>query len=316
MSEKLPSRPFRWGELAELGVTEFTLRRWLKAGLVRRPFRGVYCPTALDDDLALRARCAGLVIPDSAVVCDRSAAWLWGIDVHDPDERFEVPDLEVAVSPGSTPPQRRYLRGAERDLAEDEKVSVHGVPVTTPVRTALDVASLRGRWNGLATLDAFMRKHALTHRQLQAGLVRLAGRRGVTQARELCPLASPLAESPGESWTRGAIIDAGLPPPQLQVEVKVGDVLMARLDLAYRRLKIAVEYDGEDYHGPDQEQHDRDRRTWLRERGWHVIVLRKHQLAGAAREAWLHELGTVIAERSAKQKRVYARSRTPWVPSC
>ncbi|KQY64318.1 MULTISPECIES: type IV toxin-antitoxin system AbiEi family antitoxin [unclassified Nocardioides] len=301
--------------MAELGVSEFTLRRWLRSGVVRRPLTGVYCSASVEDTLELRASCAALVLPEDAVVCDRSAAWLWGVDVHEPDERFAVPDLEVAVKPGHTPPRRKAVRGVERELAEEEVIQVHGVKVTTPVRTALDVACLRGRWRALATLDAFMREHELTHEEFGTAVVRLSGRRGVTQARELYPLASPLSESQGESWVRGAIHDSGLLMPEPQVEIREDGVVMARIDLAYRRLRIAVEYDGEEFHAEEQAEHDEARRDWLRERGWYVIVVRKHQLAGRAREQWLDELGAIIAARSAPQKRKYARSRVPWVPA-
>ncbi|QIX26826.1 DUF559 domain-containing protein [Nocardioides sp. JQ2195] len=307
-----PNHPFRWRDLRTLGIPEFTLRRWLDSDVVRRLLTGVYCSTELPDTLELRARCVALVLPDDAVVCDRTAAWLWGVNAHDPDDRFGVPDVEVAVPPGHPKPRRNGVRGMERDLKSSETASVFGVSVTTPVRTALDLACIRGRWGALAVLDAFMSEHDLAHKDFALGLTRFKGRRGVTQVRELYPLATPLSESPGESWTRGVIIDEGLPMPEPQVEITANGVLMARIDLAYRRQRVAVEYDGEEFHGEEQRDHDESRRTWLREQGWHVIVIRKEQLSGPARADWLAELGRVLGERSARVKRLYARSRLPW----
>ncbi|KRF11603.1 hypothetical protein ASG90_17975 [Nocardioides sp. Soil797] len=312
MTLEPPDHPFLWSDLATLEIPEFTLRRWLQSDRVRRLITGVYCSTDVEDSLELRAHCLSLVLPDDAVVCDRTAAWLWGVNVHDPDERFDLPALEIVVPPGHVRIRRRNVRGMERALQEDEIVELGGVRVTTPVRTALDLACLRGRWGALAVLDAFMAEHDISARDYARALSRFAGRRGVTQARELSALATYKAESTGESWTRGAIIDAGLPVPEPQVEIIENGKVVARIDLAYRRLRIAVEYDGEEFHGEDRREHDETRRSWLRENGWYVIVVRKDQLRGAAREEWLAELSRVLGERSVLVRRRYARSRVPW----
>ncbi|HEY9565733.1 MAG TPA: type IV toxin-antitoxin system AbiEi family antitoxin, partial [Nocardioides sp.] len=271
-----------------------------------------YVSSLLPDTLEMRARCAALVLPTDAVLCDRSAAWIWGIDVHDPDERFTIADLEVAVAPGHVRLRRTGISGVERDLAKTEITQVHGVRLTTPARTAIDLACLRGRRSALAALDAFMRQCGVSEQDLRQQLLRFRRRRGVTQARELVGLATPLAESPGESWTRSAIIEADLPVPEPQVEVFENGVLVARLDLAHRHCKVAVEFDGEEFHGEEQREHDERRREWLREQGWHVIVVRKHCLKGPALEAWLEELATVVAERSTPRRRRYARSAVRW----
>lgn len=308
-----PNHPFRWTDLDTLGIPEFTLRRWLQDGRVRRVLRNVYCPGSMPDDVATRARCAKLTLPDDAVLCDRSAAWLWGVNAFAPDERLELPDLEVAVEPGGNRPRGQGVRGVRRDLVAAEIVTVHGLRVTSPVRTALDLACRRGRWGALAVLDGFMRTCGISGDELTAGLARFGGRRGVTQARDLVPRATGLSESTGESWTRGVIIDAGLPVPTPQFEIAVDGVVRYRLDLAYPQWRIAVEYDGEEFHGVDRRDDDEARRRWLREHGWCVIVVRKDQLSGAAREDWLVALASVINSRSSRDKVLYARRPEPWV---
>ena len=119
----------------------------------------------------------------------------------------------------------------------------------------------------------------------RAELERFAGRRGVIQLRQLIEIAHELAESPGESATRLAIIDAGLPPPELQHWVTVNGVPTYRLDLAYPAHRVAVEYDGREFHdSPEQRAKDAARRRWLREHGWTVIVVTKDDLASGS--AW------------------------------
>jgi len=295
-------------QLRETGLEPQHLARLVRDGVLRRVFTGVYCPAQVADSLELRAQCAALALPDHCVVVDRSAAWLHGVDLHDPNERFSTPDLEMVALRGHTPPRRPGIYTGERDLEARDLTTVEGIPVTTPIRTALDIACLRGEHRALAALDAFMRQHHLTEEEMMREAVRLKGRRGVVQLRRLIPLASGKADSTGESWLRATILRAELPVPVLQFEVHVDGRLFAILDLAYPGLKIAIEYDGEEFHGADQAHHDSARRERLRELGWLVIVVRKHQLSGNARDAWLKVLTRAISERDAPRgKRVYPR---------
>jgi len=269
--------------------------------------RGVYCPSDLPDDLQVRAASAALVVPSHVVVGDLSAAWLWGIDLHEPDERFAVPRLELFALRGKQPVGRAEVRRGERDLKPHEIVRLHGVNVTSAPRTAVDIACLDGRLRAMAALDAFMRVCGVTQTDLRCTVARFKGRRGVRQARELIPLASPLPESHPESWVRLMIRDAGLGDPVIQFEVRDGGVVRYRLDLAFPQWRIAIEYDGEEFHGPDQKVRDDRRRAWLRSRGWCVIVVRKEDLSAEASGRWLARLGSVIAERSRPTRRRYAR---------
>ena len=98
---------------------------------------------------------------------------------------------------------------------------------------------------------------------------------------------------------RGAIYDAGIPVPEPQYEVRVGGIVLYRLDLAYAHMRICVEYDGEQFHtSEEQRAADRRRRTWLRDHGWVVIVVRKEDLKGAALDNWLRQLREAIRDRS------------------
>jgi very-short-patch-repair endonuclease len=64
------------------------------------------------------------------------------------------------------------------------------------------------------------------------------------------------------------------------------------LDLAYPRLRVVVEYDGEDFHDRTEEQrrHDAERRAWLEEHDWTVVVVKKGDFTGAGLDRWLGEL--------------------------
>ncbi|HWJ83116.1 MAG TPA: type IV toxin-antitoxin system AbiEi family antitoxin domain-containing protein [Nocardioides sp.] len=294
---QLPNVPFTAASAAELGISRHTLRRMLREGLVRRITKSVYVDSSLPDTVELRAQALALVVRPHQVVCDRTAAWLWGIDVLPWSDHDVLPAVETAATGGGSPCTRAAADGHTRQLADSDTTTLAGLKVTTPLRTALDLACVLERRDALAALDAFRREHGLTSQQLVIGVVRFAKRRGVVQARELIPLSDPRSESVRETWTRLAIIDAGLPAPDLQVWIEVDGVRIYRLDLAYPRHRVAVEYDGWEAHERTEEQrrHDQGRRAWLRRHGWTVIVVRNGDFTGAALASWIDKLRAALS---------------------
>ena len=310
----LPDGPFQFADLDRLRLTRHQLDRLLADGVVRRILRGVYCRADLSDTVELRARCAALVLPPHAVLCDRSAAWVWGVDCFDYAEHQFLPRLEVVSVDGHDRTVREELYGGRRTLRDDETCTVGRIRVTTPLRTACDLACLHGRNAALAVLDAFRREHGLTCADYERMLLRFRGRRGVVQARELAPYAVETSESQGESWTRMTIVDAGLRPPTPQVWVHVPGIGWVRLDLAYEHLRIAIEYDGEEHHTTDADRaRDERRREALRRAGWVVIVVRKTDFTGLTSQRWLTELREALDERVPAYRRRYSRGEA-WDP--
>ncbi|MBM9459644.1 DUF559 domain-containing protein [Nocardioides sp. zg-536] len=301
----LPSTPVTAGHLRELGITRSTLRRMVREGVVRHVTRDVYVAADLEDSVELRCRAIARVVRPHQVVCDRTAAWLWGVDAFAYGE-LDDPPIETAALRGSTPCRRAAVQGHTRDLSPDDVCTVAGVRLTTPLRTALDLGCTLHRREALAALDAFRRLHGLSLGLLSTACTRYARRRGVVQLRELIALSDPLAESARESWTRLAILDAGLPAPELQVWVHVDGVPRYRLDLAYRRRRVAIEYDGWEAHhrDPEQREHDDERRRWLREQGWTVVVVRAGDFTGAGLDRWLAALREALGTSYSSRRRL------------
>lgn len=291
----LPARPFTWVEGRRMGLSRYHIDNLLTARLVRRVLHNVYVDARLPDTLEQRVAAATLVVTRGGVFCDRTAAWLHGIDVLDYRELEILPPLEVVVLPQHHRVERRGCAGGERDLAPYDIELLGGVRVTTPLRTALDLGCLLPRGGALAALDMFMRTKAVTRSTLEASLPRYRGRRGVVQLRELVALADPRSESPGESRVRLAIHDADLPPPEPQWWVVEQGVPIYRLDLPYPKHRVAVEYDGEWHEStPQQRAADERRRDWLRRRGWTLIVVKRGELAIETRGVWLRELRAAL----------------------
>lgn len=292
----LPDTPFTRVEAAAWGISGYQLGGLCAQHQVRRVLRNVYVRTDVADSVELRARAAGLVVSPGAVFVDRTAAWLHGVDVYDYREREILPPLDCVVLRDRSRIVRPELVGGERDLAPYDLTEVFGLRVTTPLRTALDLACRLPRPDGLAALDELMRRFDISRVQLLEQLPRYRRRRGVVKARELATIADPLAESPRESRTRLAIHDAGLPVPTLQHWVEDHGRPVYRLDLAYPRHRVAVEYDGQEWHDRTDAQRDADRRRrqWLVERGWTVIVVRRGDFDAERRHRWLGELRAAL----------------------
>ena len=288
---QLPRTPFTAATLLATGITRPTLRRLVKEGVVRQVIAGVYLLADVELTVELRSQAVALVAKPHHVVADRTAAWIWDIGTYAYSE-LDYPPIETVALRGHNPCRRAGVSGRTRDLADHEIVTVSGIRVTTPLRTALDLACVLHRREALAALDAFRRVHDLSIAQLEVELPRFAGRRGVVQLKELLPLSDPRAESARESWTRLVIVSAGLPVPDLQVWVLEDGAEKYRLDLAYTRWRIAIEYDGWEAHESTEElkRATRERRDWLRRNGWTVIVVRRGDFSGPALDRWLDEL--------------------------
>ncbi len=113
-------------------------------------------------------------------------------------------------------------------------MELYGVTVTTPLRTALDLACNLRRREAMAAVNAFARSHGVTAEQMGAELRRFRGRRGVRQLRDLISLLEPLIESQRESWLWLEIHDHGLPLPVPQHWIDIDGVPTYRLDFAIR----------------------------------------------------------------------------------
>jgi hypothetical protein len=285
----LPAVPFTSEQARELGIARHELQSLVVRHAVRHLLRNAYVRNDVPDSMLLRARAAALVHP-LGVVSDRLAAWVHGVDCYEFAELEILPPVEVVVFRGGNRTRRAGCKGGERDLLPSDVMLVGGVQVLTPIRTVLDLCCKLSRRDALAVLDAFMRLHGITTEQLLAEVPRYRRRRGVVQLRALIPLGDPRAESQGESWTRLDIRDAGLPAPEPQFWVKHHGRKLFRLDLAYPKSKVCIEYDGEEFHGEEAKEHDRKRRKWLRDHGWTVIVVTKDSFKGEALDAWLQEL--------------------------
>lgn len=273
--------PFRVDDAHLFALTPRRLSELVRRGVLRRPLRRVYVDARVPDTRDLRIHCLALVIPPYAVVWGRTAAWLWGLDTFAPGER-ELLTPECVVPHHSARMKSPGVRVVEGTVPDSDVAAFGGLRVTKPTRTAVDLALRLSRPMALAALDAFTHVGLVTPDELHAAMDPLAGYRGIVQARELLILVEPLTESPGESWLRLRIVDAGFPHPRPQVElVDATGRVVYRIDLGYDEIRLGLEYDGEDFHGFDRQHDDEARRAACkREWDWDVRGFGRGEVLG------------------------------------
>lgn len=273
-------RPFTAEQARGLGVSRVVLRRLLERRLVREVVRGSYVAAQRRDTIEVRAAALRLVVPESAVVTDRTAAWLHDVDVLPRAAVHEPVPLDV-FSRSESRLRRPGVASGIRELRDTDVVLVDGVAVTSRLRTVLDLGRMLPRYDAIGAMDAFLRV-GVCEQEMAWGVHRFKGCRGVVQLRELVPLADPRAQSMPESALRLHGRDAGLPPlqPQLSVLDRWGREVY-RLDLGLPDIRYGAEYHGERFHtGEENEAYDEARASWLGNDDWERDVFWKHDVYG------------------------------------
>ena len=143
---------------------------------------------------------------------------------------------------------------------------------TNAIRTAVDIARERGVREGVIAMDSVLSGHGdhlygeLLH-QFRATIARLAGTKGIANARKALPLASRLSDSPYESLLR-LILDAHGVPYRTQavigryrVDFLIGDNLVVEVDGWEKYEEVP--------HDVLRKQRVRD--DWLAEHGYKVL---------------------------------------------
>jgi hypothetical protein len=220
-----------------------------------------------------------------------SAALLWGCwtwrlgsDVH--LTHLSRPTVDRTTEPFT----RRHtteLPPADRATLVDGPTGLE-IPVTSLERTVVDCARTLLPASGLVIADAGLRLGADRER-VDALLAEAAGARGIRRARAVLGFASGASGSPGESVVRWIVHDAGLPAPDLDIEVATW--AGARwVDLGWPDLKVGIEFDGLVKYGGGEYGdpavrlvEEKARHDALVEAGWFLIRVTWDDLANPAR---------------------------------
>jgi hypothetical protein len=255
-------KPFRGSVAVAAGLLT---ARQLRNPAWRRLFHDVYiCADATVDHLTL-CQAAALLLPAGAALSHRSAAMLYGANILARDQPVEA---TAAAGLRSQP----GLRVARSRLDQTDLLRRGGLPVTSPLRTAFDLARSLDRTAAVVGVDALLFRRVIKHDTLRAYIAGRSRWPGVRAATAALDLARVDVESPMETRLRLAIVHGGLPEPIVQYDVldRHGQ-FVARLDLAYPKQRVGLEYDGDHHRERTTFQRDAVRLNRLRLLDWTVL---------------------------------------------
>lgn len=257
----LLQEPFIGSEALALGA----LNRHQLRTRYRAVFPGVYVTASSPPSLHQRISAAWLWSGRRAIIAGVAAAALHGAKWIDADI---VVDL---VNGNPKPPNG--IRTRRPVLLDGELQSISGRAVTSPARTAFDIAREGNVGRAVARLDALARATGLCIGDVVDLAARHPGVRGLRQLETVLDLVDPGAESPRETRLRLLLIRAGLPRPRTQVPVLGPDgAPFAFLDMGWENCMVAVEYDGE-HHQASRWVYTKDirRAERIHAAGWLVV---------------------------------------------
>ena len=259
-------------QLDEVGMTRAMIRSRILHGVLVPVHRDVLRLAGVRPTWHQAALAATLASGPGSVISHRAGARLLRLDGP-----WHLADVEVSVlRPRSGAPSLATIHQTSR-LPACDATSVGGVPVTTPARTLIDLASVAARSDLEAALDAALRDGVVREAFLRWRLHEICGQ-GVAGSTTLHELLGPdpLRRHQVDSWLEARALELfaerGLPSCECQRHVRPDDGRLMRLDFCFVGGAVVVEVNGHATHSTRrQRQRDHERANRLALAG--VVVL-------------------------------------------
>lgn len=305
--EAFGDAPFTRRQAAGVGLTAGQLRAALAAGRLRQVRRGVYSapkphdpgPTSDLDGILGEIRSVLSILGDTPyAVTGPAGARVLDVPLITPPTRRSLGlRIDILVPESFTPHEGTWpavVRVRRVPALPPGCTTVHGIRVVDPLHAAIDVVRLgfgveygqRGTAlmlpEALAPLDAATasagcRTPEEAARRIQALRSEYFHCPGIRAVDAYAEFVDPRAESPLESWSRGHMIVQGIPPPDLQREVRGADGRLYRVDFLWEEYGVIGEADGLGKYGTDPVSvrralaEERARHQALEAAGWIVV---------------------------------------------
>ena len=184
-------------------------------------------------------------------------------------------DVTLVVPPGHWTGRRSGIIFRRLRLSDDH-VERRRVPVTTPVRTWLDIACRGSLADALAAGDGGIRSGLLTSESVAGVLGSIDVLPGLQRARRAAPLLNGLRETALESASYAYMVEHRLPLPRLQVTITDERGFVGRVDVLWDDLpsgrRVVGESDGVVKYGTSGEAYrEKVREDRLRAAGYQVV---------------------------------------------
>jgi very-short-patch-repair endonuclease len=258
-------------QLLDAGVSSAAIGRRLKTGRLRAFHSGVYLAGPIEPERA-REMAAVMASGPGTALSHVNALHVWRL------LRFQAPRPVHVSGPVGRHVRRTGIvfHRVSSPWTNDQRTVLDGIPITTPARTLVDVASMLGRREIELALATAEREGLVSGDELARLPQRYPRRPGMTMLRCLIQeqTGPHLTESEAERKCLDVLRSGGLPRPH--ANVTVGPY---RLDLCWPDLGVAIEIDGRAYHSSRARfEGDRQKDNWLRARGIEVIRLTWRQI--------------------------------------
>lgn len=265
-------------QATDVGIHPQTLARLVQRGIWERVDVSLYGPVGVPMSWRRSLMASVLLAPPGSVVSHRAAATLQGVGgLVDP-----IP--EISIPSGSSLRRTGMIVHESTDLHLADTRCIDGIPVTGPRRLAVDLGGVVSPARFRQTIREIRFILGVTTDDLLRTYLRHArqGRTGCGALRDWLDRYFHLEGVPESGFEQNvldAILDAGLPAPEVQHWVKT-DAGPFRLDLAYPEPKLDVEVDGIQHEDdPEVVAADAARTAALERLGWTVERIRKRTFA-------------------------------------
>jgi very-short-patch-repair endonuclease len=262
-------------QLRAHGLDDRAIHWRVRIGRLERVHRRVYRLGGAPTDPMQLNLAATMAVGGVVAVSHRAAAQMWGVDLPGP----RTPEVTVGATRSArvAPVSAGTRLHRSVDLTPDQIHFRHGVPLTDPARTLVDLGAVVRPSLVDDALDSMVGRKLVTVAGVRARLERLAarGRSGCGVLRQILDERSgaelTMSRSRLEAKLARLCFGAGLPHPVFQHEVVVGG-RKRRLDFAFPELRLAIEVDGYESHSRyDVFEDDRRRANDLELAGWTVL---------------------------------------------
>jgi very-short-patch-repair endonuclease len=274
------------GELRACGLSEIAIRVRVACGRLHPVHRGVYAVGHPGLSTVGRFLAAVKACGPNAVLSHVAAAVMWGF-VED-DEC--VP--EVTVTGAATRVHRGIRVHRTASLAQHEWLRFDGVPITSPLRTLLDLAAVVDEKTLRRAVRRAQGLRRVTVRRLAEGLRRAGPRRGTRRLARIIATGPAPTRSELENVVLDLLLDGGFAHPDVNRPLRFDGRRMIP-DFRWPAERIVVEADGGAWHdSPDARREDAERQALLEANGervlrvtWHQAVARPAQTLARLRAA-------------------------------
>ena len=270
---------FTLAQAERCGVPASTVRGRTSRGVYELILPGVYGVAGSDDSWSRQVIAAVISTTEPAAASHRTAAYVWGMTDRRPHE------IEVITRRHQRVKRRTFVVHESKDLRSSDIVQVDRIPVTSAVRTVVDLGASARLGSVARCLDTGLRTGLFNLVEVEAFIARVArkGRTGVGVIRPLIEerkLWKGITESTLEDRFRSIVNSSAVPMPEAQIVVSLpSGEFVGRYDFGYPECLAIFELDSEGFHmDPVSFQRDREKQNSAHALGWTVYRFTYRQL--------------------------------------